>query len=572
MQFHKRLATLTCLSILLPLGLNAELTLPPSSNAGIIDKEILRDYDVETLSPTKQIPMLEVDIPEKTLQIPDGISAQVDKVQFIGVTAFSDAKLQAVVKPFLGRSLNGRDLKDLCRAVQKYYAENGYILAQVFPPMQEMDSEHVLKVEVIEGFLGDVTIEGNRYYSDKFIRKFFASQVGKAVNYNDILRSLLLLNENMDLSVGSVFKKGKNRGEADLVIIAKDKLPLHFYSDYNNYGSRITTNDRIGGTVEGGNLITSGDKLSFLEVVGFPPSDLNFSNVVYSIPLNGNGAKLNLSYLFSHFQVGTLRPLDLAGQSNIGGLRVNQALKRTRVYSSDISFGFDFKQFKNERLGYTYSYDKLRVLVLNGAIDFIDSFKGRTITNMTLSAGIPNFLGGLHAIDERCSRPGAGGRFFIGNVDLRRLQKLPWDCLLIFSASGQGTWNKLPISQQIYIGGADTVRGYPLASALGDNGYFGTLEFRAPIPYLADKKLFFSKTRKWKDFFQFVAFTDTGGVFLNGHVSGEGAPSYLTAMGVGLRVYGLWRFDISFDSGFPLTKDYKSSDSIQYVKVGLKIL
>jgi hemolysin activation/secretion protein len=82
----------------------------------------------------------------------------------------------------------------------------------------------------------------------------------------------------------------------------------------------------------------------------------------------------------------------------------------------------------------------------------------------------------------------------------------------------------------------------------------------------------FSKTRKWKDIFQFVFFTDTGAIFLNGHVQKEQAPSFITSAGLGFRINNLWRFDISYDSGFALTKDHKSSDSIQYLRVALRIL
>jgi hemolysin activation/secretion protein len=352
----------------------------------------------------------------------------------------------------------------------------------------------------------------------------------------------------------------------------KDKLPLHIASDYNTYGSYLTSKGRAGLRVDGGNIAFGGDKLSLMEVMGFPFDHLDFSNAIYSVPLTANGLRMDLSYLYSGFKVNTLNALHLKGSSNIAGFRFYQAMHRTRRLSTDIGIGFDYKNLLNQQMSKTYSYDKLRVMALSGKLDYIDSFHGRLISDFNLFVGIPNFLGGLHAVDPLCSRKGAGGRFFIANLDVRRLQQLPWDCLLIFSATGQGTLNKIPIAQQIYIGGIDNVRGYPLATALGDNGYYGTLELRAPIPYVGNYTLPFSKTRKWKDIFQFVFFTDTGAIFLNGHVQKEQAPSFITSAGLGFRINNLWRFDISYDSGFALTKDHKSSDSIQYLRVALRIL
>lgn len=547
------------------------ITPPPQSNAGIIDKQIQEEHQVETLSPTKDIPVLDVDIPDKTFSVPDGAMVYIRSFEFEGNTILSQAQLQQIAAPYTERKLFGSDIKELCRLIQNTYAEKGYILTRVFPPVQDI-RDATLKIEIIEGTLGEVEIRGNKHYSTSFIRKYFSSQIGEIVNYNSILRSLLLLNEFDDLSVGAVFKKGKEKGSADLVIVAKDKLPVHIYADYNTYGSNLTTLGRTGLRVNAGNLITSGDKLSVLEVVGYPVDHLNFTNAIYSIPLTHNGMHMDISYLFSMFKVNRYNSYDLHGSSNIAGFRIHQALQRSRRFSTDVRLGFDYKQLLNKQQNITYSYDKLRVLSVGGNLDFIDSFQGRLIADFNFYAGIPNFLGGLHAVDPQCSRYGAGGRFFIGNLDVRRLQRLPYDSLLIFSASMQGTPNKLPISQQIYIGGIDNVRGYRLSTALGDNGYYGTLEYRFPIPYLKDHKIPWTKNRTFKDFFQFTCFSDTGAVFLNGAVSGEPAPTYITSVGVGLRIYNLWRFDISYDSGFPLTQDQKTATAIQYVKVGLRIL
>lgn len=543
---------------------------PPQSSAGIVEKQIQKEYEVQDLSPTKELPLLDVDVPKEKLVIPQGRPVLIHTFVFTGNHSLSDKDLQKIVAPYVGRSLHGQEVQEMCLALQSYYVEQGYILARVFPPAQDV-RDHTLKIEVLEGTLGSITIEGNKHYSAKFVRKFFSSMMGESINYNRIIRALLLLNENMDMSAGAIFKKGKNTGEADLVIVVKDKLPLHIYTDYNNYGSSITTQDRAGARIDYGNLITSGDKISLIEVLGFPPDHLNFSNAIYSAPLTGNGLRLDLSYLYSRFKVDRLNTLNLSGRSNVAGFRFNQPLARTRRFSTDVFFGFDYKQLKNLIGGATDSFDKLRVLVLGGKLDYIDSVKGRNTGDFYVSAGIPNFLGGLHAIDSECSRKGAGGRYFIFNLDFRRIQQLPLNCFLIFSVSGQGTLNKLPISEQIYIGGIDTVRGYPLATALGDNGYYGTLELSVPPPFLANKRNKLMK-KDWKDVLRFVGFVDQGGVFDNGHVQQEKDPCYLTSSGVGLRLYGPWNFNLNFDVGFPLTKDHKSSDTILYLKVGLKII
>ena len=83
------------------------------------------------------------------------------------------------------------------------------------------------------------------------------------------MRALMLVNENTDLVVGAVFEKGKQFGEADVILRVRDGRRVHLYLNGNNYGKNLTTNVRAGGRLDWGSLFTQGDMLSVAEVVGF---------------------------------------------------------------------------------------------------------------------------------------------------------------------------------------------------------------------------------------------------------------------------------------------------------------
>ena len=548
----------------------AEFVGPPSSSAGIVERFIQKEYSAETLPPEKEIPLLEVDVPQKTLNIPEGRPVLIKQIRVEGNESLSPKLIDEVLIPYLGKEMTGSDVKELCLALQKVYVDHGYILARVYPPVQEIQ-DNTLTIRIIEGSLGAIEISGSKFYKASYIRKFFAHLEGKPVNYKEVMRALLLVNENSDLGVGAVFKKGKELGEVDLALVVKDARPLHMYTDFNTWGSDVTTYSRIGARINAGNLATNGDMLGLIGVVGVPPKDLYYTNATYAAPINARGMHFDLSYLYSHFNVQQDKSLDLEGSSQIAGGRITQALGRTRQFSQDVSLSFDYKQLKNEVQDKIGSFDKLRVLGLGTKVDYIDSAKGRNLFDAYFYAGIPYFLGGLKPIDSQASREGSGGRFFILNLDYTRIQTLPWDCFISFVSSAQGTFNKLPLSEQFYIGGMGTVRGYTLSIALGDVGYFGNLEFHAPIPYLATRECKAMK-KQWKDIFQLVGFVDHGGVYTNGSVESEASPAYLTSVGAGFRIYGPWDLNVSFDAGFPLTNLYKQFNSIMYVKVSLGIL
>lgn len=566
----KLLAAGLCFALLSSRACFSEFIGPPAGAAGVVEQEIQREYSVKDISPHKEIPLLEVDIPQKTFNMPEGLSVFIKTIAVEGNESLPEKEIDAVLLPYINREVTGRDVKELCALLQQKYVQRGFILTRVYPPAQEIHDQS-LKIQVVEGTLGSIDVSGNRFYKAKFIRKYFESLVGKSINYNDVMRALLLVNENSDLGVGAIFKKGKEFGEVDLALVATDKRPFHIYTDYNTWGSSVTTYGRVGAKVSGGNLSTNGDMLSLVGVVGTPPKDLYYINSTYSAPINANGMFFDLSYLYSHFEVQQEKSLDLEGISQIAGAKIRQALSRTRQFSSDVFVSFDYKQLKNEVLGGTGSFDRLRVLELGGRVDYFDSLKGRNIFNVSTAIGIPYFLGGSAPVNDQASREGSGGRFYILNMDFTRVQTLPRDCYLYFSATGQGTFNKLPLPEQIYIGGMGTVRGYPLSVALGDNGYYGTLELHTPIPFVPNVKAkHVNKT--WREMFQLVGFVDHGGVYTNSDVESETSPTYLTSAGAGIRFYGPANLNISFDAGFPLTDQKKRFENILYVKVSLGVL
>ena len=533
---------------------------PPVPSAGVVERELQKEYEAKPLDQDKSVPAIQIDIPKERLDFPNSRKVMVRRIEVKGNDSISSKHIKRWVKDYLDKELSIKDIYEMCHVIDQHYAKEGYFLARAYPPPQELDDE-TLVIEVLEGKLGNVTVVGNKHYSESFIRSYFKSLQNKPLKYEQFLRALSLLNENSDMTAGAVFEKGKEVGYADVIVRVNDSRPIHLYLNGNNYGRNLTTNARVGGRFDWGNVVTQGDTFSVAEVVGFPVDALYFTDVKYNVPINRNGTSLEAQYLYSQFKIEELTSLHLKGRSVIGTLKVNQALTRTRSLSVDVFSYFDYKQIKNFVLGRSTSYDKLRVLTVGSLIDHFSRSRDRDYLVVQFAAGIPDFLGGLKAVDHRSSRRGAGGRFFIFTADYDRIQHLPKDCYFYFHGSGQLTPNKLTLPEQIYIGGSDTVRGFPLAVALGDNGYYVNFEFRVPPLLLANKK-FFKSNKKWKDIVQFDAFLDHGGVFLQSERN-----TFLWGTGVGLRINGPYTLSLSVDVGFPLNHRGLTNGAFYYLKV-----
>ncbi len=554
---------------------------PPIPPAGVVDRQIEEEYKVKQVDPTKEVPLLEWDLPEEELDV-GGEKITIRSIEIGGNTVIQSRVLKRTLKAYVDRPLTMKELKEICVVIQNKYIRRGYFLTRAYLPAQEI-REGVLKIEVIEGKLGAVHVVGNRHYSTKFIAGYFEKYKNKPIQYNKILKTLFLLDENSDLEVGAVFKKGMQFGTADLVLKVADKRPIHLTLDTNNYGSDHTTHQRTGTRLDYGNLIMYGDSLTLIEVLGSPISHLNFTDVIYHAPVNTIGTSLDLSYLCANFKTDKVDQVCYVGRSHIGGVKLNQALHRTRLLNTDFFSSFDVKQIQNFGDGKRASFNKLRVLTAGMLIDYIDGWKGRNLFNFSFGWGIPGIFGGSSAKSDDSTRLGSGGQFLKMNLGWKRLQQLPYNCFILLNVAGQMSVDKLPLPEEIYIGGIDTVRGYPLAEGISDCGYYGTIEFHVPPPFLRAHRLPWSNKQTWGEFLQFVAFMDMGQTFSIGtdilrrvtenadHTKLDGRVMLMSA-GPGVRLHGPWKLEWSFDVGFPITERHRSSNTITYFRVAWNIL
>ena len=574
------------LSVLAP-GFVLGLSNPRIPPAGVVDRQIELEYEAQKIEAEKAIPLLEIDIPEDQLDMGDE-KVYIEEVSFSGNEVFLTKELVKIIAPYLGQLLSMKEIREMCALIQKKYVKAGYFLTRAYTPAQEIKDGH-LRIAILEGKLGEITIQGNKYYSDAFIRSYFERFQDKAINYDAFMKELLLLSENMDLEVAAVFMKGHSFGTTDVLLRVKDNRPIHLSLDTNNYGSDNTSQIRTGAKLDWGSLIRYGDVLTVVEVVGSPISSLDFTDAIYYIPVNTRGTGIELSYLFANFKTGNVGDdIKFEGRTHIAAGKFIQAINRTRKLSTDFFTSFEYKQVQNLGSGLQSSFDKLRVLTGGMNIDYRDDWKGRNLFAGYMSWGIPDILQGLKVDDSESSRQGAGGRFIKIGGSGKRFQKLPWDCVLILNAFGQYSFNKLPLPEQIYIGGIDNVRGYKLAEGLGDQGFVCNIELRVPPPFLRGHKAFWSKKR-WGELIHFVGFLDHAQTFsigidkikevtrnMEGQKQVTAVPQVkrpiLTSAGAGIRIYGPWRFDFSFDAGYPLTQKFRSSDTIVYFKIGLQIL
>jgi hemolysin activation/secretion protein len=556
----------------------------PVPSSGLTDKIIEDQYEEHVPKP-EGMPDIEVDIPERKLELDDTETVRIDKIKFRGNTIIKTKELEKTAKSYINRNLSMKQIYELCRKVQVQYAKQGYFLVRVYPPVQDI-TDKVLIIEVMEGVLGKVTIEGNQYYSTNFIKRYLDKFIGGPIHYQQLVKVLMLLNENIDLHVESIFKKGESLGTVDLIIKVDDKYPLKLAVDTNNLGSSTTSRVRSSIRSDIGNCFMYGDKFEILGVWGYPFNDLRFVDFHYYMPMNVIGTKIELSYLYNDYRIGKLKELHLKGMSSVMTVKVLQAFIRRRGIITSGQACIEYKINKNYEFGIKTAEDKIRNLILAYDLDFVDKYLGRNIGTVQFTVGLPGLFGGGKNSSRYSSREGARIKYYYFTANYQRIQQVMDSCQIFINFLGQLSVDKLPIPEEFYLGGMYTVRGFPLASAIGDTGFALRFDFRFPTHLFFKEKTVpvYNKKKYWYKLLTLGLFLDHGEVYVKGgDIEGQKNQVFMTSIGLGAHLYDFYNINADVEWGFPLSNLLRecgfpdnvastiSSHSIFYIKVGLKI-
>ena len=133
-------------------------------------------------------------------------------------------------------------------------------------------------------------------------------------------------------------------------------------------------------------------------------------------------------------------------------------------------------------------------------------------------------------------------------IQFERRQPLWWEFEIQFRIQGQISDTNLLSTEQLSIGGYNTVRGYTEGEMRGDEGWFSNLEFYTPPIYL-DRVLGWSGHPAQ---LRFLGFWDYGTVGNYRLLPDENPDGELSAVGGGLRLFVDRYFSARMDYGFQL--------------------
>jgi len=500
--------------------------LPESTRPGALRPE----EDRPTAPPKPADEVLEVPaLIDRPLDIDEGPKVVVEQFELVGAEErpkydVSLAEIEAILEEQRRQRPEGFTigrLDEVADAVTRYYRERGLILAQAVIPVQTVE-DGVVKVEVIEGRLGRIVVEGNDMYSEQLLTEPFRRLIGKPVTKAEVEEALLSLTDFPGLSVFGVFQPGQKVGEADIVLKVQEEKQFDFSIRLDNQGTPETGRARLRPSFEWNNPTGAADRLAFTGQRGLSPNNSEFFSIDYERYF-ARGYRGGVFVTRNSFDVGgEFEDREIAAVTEQQGVYVDKTLIRGRALNLSTRLGMTLKDSRTTQALRQTNEDHLSVLTWETTFDSVDTrFSGLNFGAFEVSRGFNDIFGAmgssLSAQDlspgDRPSRQGgppesefAAGQFFKLFGTFSRLQTLTTNTSLLLRAEAQWSPDLLVPLEQYSIGGPDNVRAFGPAEALFDKAFFLSVEYIINAPFFADKPAFGNRT--WGELLQFSLFYD----------------------------------------------------------------
>jgi len=246
---------------------------------------------------------------------------------------------------------------------------------------------------------------------------------------------------------------------------------------------------------------------------------------------------------------GTTAP----GSSWQTSARYSIPMPQIQKYRNELSAGFDFKRSNNNLLAGGANVSQRSDTDI---AQFVAGYTGLLPDRLGwTSVGLEFYYspGGLTGDNESAAfsnlRTNASGSYCYARFNAERITRLPGDFSWILRGWAQVANKRLLPSEELALGGHDTVRGYDERVVLGDNGWILNTEIRTPSLLLGNS----FHVAGGRDELQFLGFFDYGGSRVVDRQSEDGKANYeLCSTGVGFRVALSRNFSMRFDYAFAL--------------------
>lgn len=490
----------------------------------------------------------------------------IKEIRIEGNTVVSDEQIIPIFdeEEIVGNIWNNNKALGLTNAIKKIYSDKGYLINfEQFGPIEE--SEGTLNIKILETVLGNVKLEGLTRTRPETVARMMKSKPGEPLNIKKIQNDI----ENLYYTYWfDDIKGGQSVGDRPEVV----DITLNFKEARTaqiNAGVALDPQSRLVGTASytetnfRGLGQTVGAEFEMATVGGglsgqfafanrfYDSKDTSmqvklFSTVRYNFTGNGfvgsgSSADSQFDERQTGFNLGFGRPYGERYRVNVGlNARNSRTINLTTTTTGDIVQ--QDGDLVTLQLGGTYSTaepyaepvqgDTVQLLLEPGYSNITKI--GGNVAKFSDTLGTSTFLRSTLTVKKYWSKSPALAADETPEIGLAKPRPV-----LAFKMEVGHISGTVPFFEQLFVGGANSLRGYPNQRFWGSTSFLTTLEYRYPV----------------QKSFNLIGFADWGGAWggygvINNFEQSETARLHIGyGVGLGFRVPGLGsiRVDFAFD-------------------------
>lgn len=454
----------------------------------------------------------------------------------LGNSLLSDADVGRAVYDFLGSDVDFERINQARAALEQIYRDRGYPSVIVNIPEQNVGSDGVVRLQVVEATIDRVRVSGATYHSGRRLRAQFKSvREGEPLNADEFNEDIqYVVAANPGVVVRPLLRPGRAPGTTELELLVDDSFPGRATVEYNNNNSRDTTEPRAGFSIGYDDFFGRGDSLSFQYQTA--PEDTDEVKVLAAtyVLRPRRGKWIGAAYAVnSDSDVATVGGVTVLGTGNIYGLRAIRPFGATESGSASLTFGLDYKDFDDNVTIDPETGLETEIAYCNASVSFSGN-RARGETRFAYGLGANVGLRGLcnsrQEFEDKRFKGQPNYFYLTGNGRIQL--PLPMGFGIDLNALGQVTDQPLISNEQFSIGGFGSVRGYYQTELLADMGLTANLDIKLPN---------FAASPVIETFQPFV-FVDWGGGRINEPLPDQLEDFSAWSTGAGLTISGFGGF------------------------------
>ncbi|MEM6255704.1 MAG: ShlB/FhaC/HecB family hemolysin secretion/activation protein [Cyanobacteria bacterium P01_D01_bin.156] len=475
---------------------------------------------------------------------------EIRQIEVVGSTVFDDQELMQVIAEQLGTvaqsdeplNLTVEELQDVADAITGHYLKSGYITSRAIVPEQTI-ADGVIQIQVIEGSLEEIQIAGTeRLAAYAHSRVALAGKTPvNSIRIEEQLR--LLKTDPLFDEVTADLAPGTAVGQSLLIVTVTEAAPLQGSLSFDTLSPLSVGRYRGGARLEYLNLLGLGDRLSTAANVTTTGGSEAYE-IAYQVPLNPMNGTILLRVAPSDFRItnrsATPSRLDASGSTEIYEASIRQPLIRSLREEFALSAGLRYREGSSVVAGNVTP--SIRTSVVSLGQDYLKrDTQGAWALQSQFRIGTDLF----DATDTNDS-------FFVWAGQAQRSQVINPKHLLVFQTNWQITDDRLPGSEQFFLGGPSSVRGYFQNEQFGDSGFRFSVSDYITLQRNQDNNAVL----------QLVPFVDLAYAWFSDDDVQDalGDDNFLLSTGIGLVVNPVEGLSASVDLGVPLVSTDESPD------------